>query len=246
MKIENVIPSASYDNQTLLTAHRNVDIGDFYYIYNYGGTDNYQEISDSQNVQTEVTLTGEGTPYFADAWTGQITPITDYKKGNGTITVNVNIAANDSNIIILSNKDFGLKSINDTDGNFDDIKVTDWNLTVESWTKGDTVLATKKTKIDIGKLDRLVTWDQIKGLENVSGIGEYRATFEIDDNYKLGQKAYIHVGKIKDAFKVTINGKDIVTNQVSGIAEISEFLAEGKNEIKITVATSMLNAVLYS
>lgn len=61
----------------------------------------------------------------------------------------------------------------------------------------------------------------------------------------LGQKAYIYVGKIKDAFKVTINGEDIVTNQVSGIAEISEFLAEGKNEIKINVATSMLNAVIY-
>lgn len=245
LKTENVTPSASYDNQTLLTAHRNVDIGDYYYIYNYGGVNNYQEISDSENVQTEVTLSGEGTPYFADAWTGQITPITDYKKGDGTITVNVNIAANDSNIIILSNEDFGSKNINESTANFEDIKISDWNLTVESWTKGDNVLATKKTKIDIGKLDRLVTWDQIKGLENVSGIGEYRATFEIGDNYKLGQKAYIHTGKIKDAFNVTINGKDIVINQVSGVSEISEFLVEGTNEIKITVATSMLNAVLH-
>lgn len=244
IKAKGIQASASYDNQKLLTTHRTSDIADYYYIYNYGGADDYRQIDNMSNVKTAIRLVGEGIPYLADAWTGQITPITDYKKGEGTVTINVDIAANDSNIIILSNKEFTSKSISEVNSISKDIKINDWGLTVESWTKGDTVLDMKKTNINVGKLDKLVTWDKIEGLKNVSGIGEYKATFEMSNEYKLGEKAYIHTGKIKDAFGVTINGENVIVNQISGVGDISEYLVKGINEIKITVATSMLNAIL--
>lgn len=240
----NVIPNASYKNQTLLTTHRSADNAEYYYLYNYGGTDNYKEISDSKAVKTDITLMGEGKPYLADAWTGEITPITDYDTNKDSITVHVDIAANDSNIIILSNEDYGLNNNTNTNTISNEIKIKDWNLKVESWTKGDTVLDTKKTSIEIGKLNQLETWDKIEGLENVSGIGEYTATFDTSDDYEQGQNAYIHTGNIKDAFGVEINGKQIVVDQVSGVGDVTKYLVKGKNEIKITVATSLLNAIL--
>ena len=47
---------------------------------------------------------------------------------------------------------------------------------------------TNKEKIDVGQLDKLVTWNQIEGLENVSGIGEYTAVFKTNDEYEKVKK----------------------------------------------------------
>ena len=41
-----------------------------------------------------------------------------------------------------------------------------------------------------------------------------------------------------------INDKKVIVDQVSGIADISNYLKKGENKIKVTVATSLLNAVL--
>lgn len=239
-----IVPDASYSQQTLLATHRVSDSADYYYIYNYGGADNYQEISQAQEVDSDVTLKGDGVPYLADAWTGQITAIDDYTVNDGSVTVHVDLAANDSQIIIISDEEFAKKEDKQTAAISHDITVQNWDLTVESWTKGETVLDTQKTDIHVGELDELVSWKDLEGLENVSGIGTYTATFETPDDYKKGQKAYLHTGKIKDAFGVVINDKTIVVNQVSGIVDISDYLKKGQNEMKIIVATSLLNALL--
>lgn len=244
LKEKGIESDVQYNNQTLLTNHREDENKNYYYIYNYAGADNYREIKDSQNVNTKIILKGEGKPYMADAWTGEITPITNYQKNKGSVTVDVNVAANDSKIIILS-KDILVKNKDDKASTIsNDIKIDNWSLNVESWTKGKTVLDIDKKKINVGKLDKLVTWDQIDELKNVSGIGKYTATFKIGDDYKKGPKAYIHLGKIKDAYGLSINNKEVVIDQISGIADISQYLKKGENKIKVTVATSLLNAVL--
>lgn len=244
LKEKNIFADASYDNQTLLANHHKDENSDYYYLYNYGGTDNYREVKDAKNVKTTLTLKGEGKPYMANPWTGEITLIKDYKKGKNTITVDVDIAANDSNIIILSKGELAKDNTNTKDSISEEIKIQNWNLTVESWTKGKTVLDTNKERINVGSLDKLVSWNQIDGLENVSGIGEYTAEFEMNKDYKKGQKAYIHLGKVNDAYGLIINDKKVTVDQVSGTADVSKYLQKGKNTIKITVATSLLNAVL--
>lgn len=240
-------PAASYESQPLLTAHRQADYGDIYYIYNSAGADNYREIANAQNVQTEISLSGQGLPYLADAWTGKITPIEDYRQTDTGVTLQVDIAPNDANIIILSEDDLQTPTAKKdavTEPIAQDITITDWNLKVESWRKGSNALSTQKRTINMGRLPELVTWDNFAKLENVSGIGEYTAIFHMDEDYQKGQQAYLHVAKCKDAFGVEINGKPVVVNQVSGIADVTDYLEKGKNNIKITVATSLLNAVL--
>lgn len=84
-----VAPDASYDGQTLLAAHRADDARDYYFLYNYAGTDKYREIHDAKAVETTVTLKGEGTPYVLDAWTGEARVAESWKAVDGGVAVDV-------------------------------------------------------------------------------------------------------------------------------------------------------------
>lgn len=98
----------------------------------------------------------------------------------------------------------------------------------------------------MGALDTLDTWNELEGLENASGVGTYTTTFELADGYSEGQRVYIHLGHVKDAYGLTINGSQVAIDQASGTAEITDYVHEGENEVEIRVATSMLNAILKS
>lgn len=243
LKEHQIIPDADYSDETLLTNHRQDETADYYYFYNYGDAHNYKEIQTADIVDCEIELTGEGTPYLMDAWTGETTPIADYTEEDGKVTVNLEIAPNDSKIIALSSEELA-PAAEATDPMAGEVKMDNWSLTVESWTKGETVLDIEKTQIEIGELEELKSWNQIEGLETVSGVGVYTTEFEMPSDYKEGQEAYIHCGFIKDAYGVTINDKDIEIDPISGLANVTDFVKPGKNTIKMTVATSMLNAIL--
>lgn len=243
LKEHQIIPDADYSDETLLTNHRQDETADYYYFYNYGDAHNYKEIQTADIVDCEIELTGEGTPYLMDAWTGETTPIADYTEEDGKVTVNLEIAPNDSKIIALSSEELA-PAAEATDPMAGEVKMNNWSLTVESWTKGETVLDIEKTQIEIGELEELKSWNQIEGLETVSGVGVYTTEFEMPSDYKEGQEAYIHCGFIKDAYGVTINDKDIEIDPISGLANVTDFVKPGKNTIKMIVATSMLNAIL--
>lgn len=159
------------------------------------------------------------------------------------MTVNLEIAPNDSKIVALSSEELA-PVVKDSEAMAGEVKMDNWSLTVESWTKGGSVLDTDKNQIEIGELAELKSWDQIEGLEDVSGVGVYTTEFEMPSDYKEGQKAYIHCGFIKDAYGVTINDKDIDIDPISGLADVTDFVKPGENTTKVTVATSMLNAIL--
>ena len=52
------------------------------------------------------------------------------------------------------------------------------------------------------------------------------------------------MGHVKDAYGVKINGADFMVDQASGDANISALVKPGENQIEVTVANSLLNAVL--
>ena len=52
------------------------------------------------------------------------------------------------------------------------------------------------------------------------------------------------MGHVKDAYGVKINGADFMVDQASGDASISALVKPGENKIEVTVASSLLNAVL--
>lgn len=57
-----------------------------------------------ETVEQDLTLTGRGTPYLLDTWTGEITPIAEYSRRGDQVTVPVRLAPHDKTIIALLDK----------------------------------------------------------------------------------------------------------------------------------------------
>ncbi|MCI8497694.1 MAG: hypothetical protein HFE85_05550, partial [Clostridiales bacterium] len=102
--------------------------------------------------------------------------------------------------------------------------ITGWDLTVQSWNKGDNKIISEETidgvhtintkyettKTDINvKLDKLTTWNNIPEVgKDVSGTGRYEATFNWDASKADG--AYIDFGKdFVSSMKLWINGQKV-------------------------------------
>ncbi|MDY3989529.1 MAG: hypothetical protein SOY88_09615 [Massilioclostridium sp.] len=119
--------------------------------------------------------------------------------------------------------------------------ITNWDVTVESWTAGtdkikseetigdvhtiNTKMTTVKTDINV-KLDTLTTWDNIAEVgKEVSGLGHYKATFQWDADAADG--AYLNFGDtLNESMKVWINGVkvggDVSTNPSKVTQDVSE------------------------
>ena len=116
------------------------------------------------------------------------------------------------------------KTVSDTLVVPESYPITNWDLTVESWTAGtdklystetidgvetvNTKVTTDKTKINV-KLDQMTTWDNIPEIgKDVSGVGTYDAAFDWDSNAADG--AYIDFGSdFYSSMKVWINGQKV-------------------------------------
>ena len=104
--------------------------------------------------------------------------------------------------------------------------ITNWDLTVQSWTASPTAndltrseiidgvttvnhkTSTVKTPINV-KLDKLTTWDNIPAVgKGVSGSGHYKADFDWDASKASG--AYLDFGdKLQAGMKAWINGQKV-------------------------------------
>lgn len=106
-----VRPSADPgEPSSLLSIRRRDDATktDYYFFYNLGilspedepGT--LFEPATGQPVEREVSLEGRGRPYLLDAWSGKITPIAQYKAGEGRVTVRLRLSRDNGALVALS------------------------------------------------------------------------------------------------------------------------------------------------
>jgi hypothetical protein len=70
----------------------------FDFVYNRSG----------ETIETDLTLTGAGTPYLLDTWTGQITAIGSYTTSRTAVTVQVRVPAYDKIVLALAKPSAGL------------------------------------------------------------------------------------------------------------------------------------------
>ena len=118
LKALGIRPAAENLTSTDLTSYRNVtDEGiTSYFLYNcsnnyvegidssfYNSLDNYDRSrTDGGTVTTRVALTGTGTPYMLDPYTGQASKIAEYSySSDGRVIVEVNLEVNDATVIAL-------------------------------------------------------------------------------------------------------------------------------------------------
>lgn len=142
----------------------------------------------------------------------------------------------------------------------EEMQLNEWNLTVESFTKGEKhtktevggdgmersedYYTTNKNKIDAGKVD-LVPWKDIPAIGGeVSGVGHYTTTITLAQAPAADETILLNL----DSFcggtaAVFVNGqKAEAVNLQNPKVDITDLLIVGENTIEIRVSTTLANA----
>lgn len=108
---DGITPSASYEDvENLVATHYEdeTDDSDYYFLYNdYNTKANNGMLSAGvgnnlkagQEIDTTVTLEGDGVPYIFDAVTGDITPVAAYTRDGNTVTMDISLESRESLIV---------------------------------------------------------------------------------------------------------------------------------------------------
>jgi hypothetical protein len=88
--------------------------------------------------------------------------------------------------------------------------------------------------------------DPADNLTNVAGIGTYTTSFTIPSGWSVSTAgAYLNIGAAVDTVDIWVNGKAVsaVDQNDRNQVDIGPYLRPGKNDLKISVATPLRNAV---
>lgn len=119
--------------------------------------------------------------------------------------------------------------------------LTSWQLEVEDWQPGPGPTETVRTARSV-RLDALVPWSEIAGLEDVSGVGRYRTEVTLGHDWDTGDGALLELGEVNDTFRVTVNGHGVRTCDVlDTTVDLGPHLRRGRNVIEVEVATTLIN-----
>jgi len=119
--------------------------------------------------------------------------------------------------------------------------LVDWHLMVSDWRQRS---AGRLIQIphDLD-LYGLAAWSEIPELEDVSGIGSYRASFDLPDGRPDGTLgAYLELGTVAGTFDVAVNGRALPpVNQTTARVDIGPYIVPGRNTVTVEVATTLRN-----
>ncbi|MCG5213309.1 glycosyl hydrolase [Streptosporangium soli] len=255
-----IVPAAApaTPSADVLSVRRSDPTTDYYYLFNQR----------SWATEQRLTLTGEGRPYKLDTWTGEITPLTDYRQTPHGVVVDVALEASDTAVIALSTRhDETFRwSAGDEHGptvarnaGLGPVLLDDWTLQVVSWSRGESGLPgdTAKTALPavgpvVGEHGALPPWSAITpangydvDLRDVSGVGTYTSTFTLDDSWGGVRTAYLDLGTAVDTVTVTLNGARIPARSPQDLRhiEVGRHLRAGDNTLTVRVASTLANAV---
>lgn len=254
-----VYPRVQYaePNTVLLPVLRSDADADYLYLYHYM----YEETGD---FQTTVSVDGVFEPYFIDSWSGTVKPAENWRVANGRTEIGIDIAPGETLLLAL-NKGVDLEDGHEvkTETSETILPLTDWTLTVDSFTPGEKLTRTEENagtgvtttevayttnhvEIDAGALDALIPWKDIKAVgEAVSGVGTYATTFDAGaDMLAEGAKVIFRA----DSFcggtaAVFVNGQQVPINMDSREADLTGMLVEGENILEVRVTSSLRNVM---
>jgi hypothetical protein len=110
-----IYPDAQFKGKTLNLSsfHRANDKADFYFLFNrthafilsdkpYAASN--LNTDEAKTLETDISFKGDGVPYMLDPWTGDITPIAEYKKDKDRFMIHVKLDASNTSIIAIVKK----------------------------------------------------------------------------------------------------------------------------------------------
>ncbi|ORY61066.1 hypothetical protein BCR35DRAFT_355226 [Leucosporidium creatinivorum] len=239
-----VQPSASYADPSaeLITYRRSETTAEgaveWYFVYNHS----------SSSTSQQVNLTGSGTPEIVNLWSGEISPIAFSRVGASQVSVKIELRSKAATVVCIRPEQVDL--LGDVDPlrspvEHSVIPLGDWSLTIEDWNPAEPGVvgkgssATTKTELPPIALTTFAPWHELlPSTPHLAGIGRYTSTFSLPSaphalRFTPGELPH-------GSFGLTINGSRIPVDQLGGPTDIpSSALKEGKNELVVTVATTL-------
>jgi hypothetical protein len=129
------------------------------------------------------------------------------------------------------------------------IMLRDWKLIVEHWDPPANLSIIEGGTVRYNTthmLPHLVSWQQVPGLQNVSGRGFYSTSFTWPPSglRSVPDGAFIDFGPILHTLTVRVNGNELPPLDVtSAKTEITQWLVKGENTIEADVATTLNNVL---
>lgn len=198
---------------------------------------------DEQATQQEVRLTGKGTPYAFDPWSGTYSVAPGWRRDGAQVVVPLDLARDEVAIyLVTESPPVCMAAVPPAlSGALPAPReLTQWSLEVEDWQKGATASTTNRVRFAV-PLDALKPWSAIDGLRPVSGVGRYRSVLKLPQwNSHLG--AWLELGNVGGTARVTVNGTRLPPVSVfRQRVEVGALLRAGTNLIEVMVATNLNN-----
>lgn len=266
------IKAASPSNAKWYTNWRNDGENDYIYIYN----DAIDFPQGQGGSEATIEFQSTGMPYEYDAWTGAQTPIACEASSN-TTTLALRLAGNQSTIIAFHgaehvsnhNRKSGhhgtrrhgtghdrLQTCNPSNESYNadiaaSITLRNWTLIAEHWDPPKDLynITGGAHKHDTTHhLPHLVSWQDIDGLQNVSGRGYYSASFDWAPSpsfSKEANSAILDFGWVYDTLQASLNGHRLPPLDVTNPKiNVKHWLVEGPNTLEAVVGTPLGNAMI--
>lgn len=125
------------------------------------------------------------------------------------------------------------------------ITPSSWTLILEDWkpvnASDSTVLDTVREE-HTAELGAPSPWSRVAGLEDASGIGRYRTTLDLGDDWTDADGAVLELGEVNDTFRVRVNGKVLPPcDPLDTTVDLGHRLRPGANVVEVEVASTLLN-----
>ena len=154
------------------------------------------------------------------------------------------------------------------------IDISRWNITIQDWNEGERMVnyeekfghkttevyyTTKKTSLEFND-SPLMPWKDLPAsaeqlaclagdspsMRHVSGVGIYKSSFILPDNWKESDGAYLEMDSAGGgSVRIEVNGSPVLGVDTRTLrADISEFVKPGENSVCIEVASTLTNRMI--
>ncbi|WP_431277950.1 glycosyl hydrolase [Leifsonia poae] len=248
------------ENRTVLTHLR--EDGDRLHLYVYNFL--YET---GEPTEVEIALAGAGQVHSVEAWSGAIRPHDGGVRQEGDRTlVTVSLAPGETAALTFdraATPEPDPRATQAAQAHRETVaELPEWTIAVESWDAGEPRLITEDrglgyvtrevrpttaiTRLEAGT-GTLRPWKDIPEVgPEVSGVGEYRASFTIDDELQDGARYVLELGSTSGGLgSVTLNGGDARGFDTSHPrVDITGDVRTGENTVTVRVSSSLNNRLL--